>query len=89
MRSALRPEEINDILHFQPFVPLRVHLSNGKTCEIVPPEQMMVKRSRADIAIRETNGIAERTDFVSPLHIVLIEQLVDGMRKSSPSTGRN
>jgi hypothetical protein len=73
----MRPEELTEVLHRQPFVPFRIHTTIGKTYDIRHPELVWVRRQCADIALdpdRQTHVI-EHSDRVSLLHIVRIEDL--------------
>lgn len=38
----MRPEELYERVHESPFVPLRVHMSNGRTHEIRHPEMAII-----------------------------------------------
>jgi hypothetical protein len=73
----MRAEEFIQLLRRAPFVPLRIHLSNGKTFDIRHPELVWVLRSRLDIATPgdESLGIVDRVEYCSLMHIVHIEDL--------------
>jgi hypothetical protein len=80
----MRPEELKQIVRQQPFSPVRIHLTDGKTYDIRHPDQMIVERGRVDIGVNPNDwGVVERTEFVSLLHIVQIEPLTE------PSSNRN
>ncbi len=72
----MRPEELKELIRRQPFVPMRVYTTDGKTYDIRHPDNVIVSRSRVDIGVGDpTTGIAERVDFVSLLHVVRVEDL--------------
>jgi hypothetical protein len=73
----MRAEEFSEILWQRPFVPLRIHLTDGTTYEIRHPEMIIVSRSRIDIGIpaEPSKRIAERIDHFSLLHVVRVEEL--------------
>ena len=73
----MRPEEIREYLHRQPFKPFRVHLSDGRVFEIRHPEFVLVYRTSLEIGVAEDAGSAfpERGEQVSLLHIVSMEDL--------------
>jgi hypothetical protein len=74
----LPPESLLAELHRQPFVPLRVHLTDGKTYEIRHPEMAMVTSREVYVGREETSpgsGIARGLDLVSLLHVVRVEQV--------------
>lgn len=74
----LRPESLRDELHRQPFVPLRIYLTDGKTYDIRHPEMAMITSREVYIGREETapgSGIARECDLVSLLHVVRVEQM--------------
>jgi len=72
----VRPEVLKELIRRQPFVPMRLHMTDGKTYDIRHPNNVLVSRSRVDIGVGDpVSGIADRVDFVSLLHIVRIEDL--------------
>ena len=73
----MRPEEFKELLTARPFVPLRIHLTDGKTYDILHPEFVLVLRQRVDIGIPDdpVTGILERVEHCSLLHIVRVEPL--------------
>jgi len=70
-------EEFIQLLRRAPFVPLRIHLTDGKTFDIRHPELVWVLRSRIDIAIPgdDSLGIVDRVEYCYLLHIVRVEDL--------------
>jgi hypothetical protein len=76
--KMLRPESLRDELHRQPFVPLRIYLTDGKTYDIRHPEMAMITSREVYIGREETapgSGIARECDLVSLLHVVRVEQM--------------
>ena len=73
----MRAEEFVQLLRRAPFVPIRIHLTDGKTFDIRHPELVWVLRSRIDIAIRgdASLGLVDRVEYCSLLHVVRIEDL--------------
>jgi hypothetical protein len=73
----MRPEELTALLRKRPFVPLRIHMTDGHAYDIPHPELMMVGRSHALIGLRpdHVTGVVDRTDSFALLHIVGIEEL--------------
>jgi len=75
----MNPHEINKFLKARPFIPFRVHTSDGKTFDINHPELAFLTRIALIIGrpvADPTNEIPARSDSVSPLHIVRLEPLV-------------
>ncbi len=74
----MRPDELLALIRTRPFVPLRIHLSDGTVYEIRHPDQIIVLRGRVDIGVGADSetGAMERVEHVSLLHIVRVEELV-------------
>ena len=70
-------KDITHLLEGNPFVPFRLHLTDGKTYDIQHRDFVWVFPTRLEIAIpsKESEGLKESAEFVSLLHIVRIEQL--------------
>jgi len=69
---------LDDLLEFtrrRPFVPFRLHTTDGQVYEIVHPDQAMPLKSRLVIAMPDKAGVPERTEHISLLHITRIESL--------------
>jgi hypothetical protein len=73
----MRPEELSGLLRRQPFIAIRIHLSDGMTYDVRHPENVMVLRARINIAVDRdaTTGVVGRVDFVSLLHVVRVEDM--------------
>lgn len=71
----MRAEDLREFTRRQPFEPYRIHLTGGKTYDIVHPDQVIVLRSRIIIGVGDNNGIPEHADHVALIHIVRIEEL--------------
>ena len=75
----MNPQEINQKLRASPFVPFRVHMSDGKHLDVNHPEMAMLTRMALLIArpvADPTEDIPARYDSISPLHVVRLEPLV-------------
>jgi hypothetical protein len=72
----MRPEEVVALLRRRPFVPLRIHMTDGKIYDIHHPEMVLVRRQSLDIGVPNTDdGVADRVDHCSLLHTMRIEEL--------------
>jgi len=82
----MTPEELRSELRRQPFVPLRIHLTDGKVYEIRHPEMVMVKRREIYVGTETApgSGVAAECDLVSLLHVVRVEAV---SQPPSVSTG--
>ena len=70
-------EQLRDLLRRRPFVPLRLHLTDGTTYDIRHPEMALITRSTVDIGIEGDtgSGIAESVVYCSLVHIVRAENI--------------
>lgn len=82
----MRPEELLQLLRRRPFVPLRIHMTDGRTHDIRHPELVLVLRSRVDIGVAPdlATGVLERVEYCSLLHVVRVEEL---QTTAPPSNG--
>jgi hypothetical protein len=73
----MRAEELVELLRRQPFVPLRIHLTDGRTCDIHHPDLVLVLRQRVDIGVPpdSATGVLDRVEHCSLLHVVRVEEL--------------
>lgn len=73
----MRPEELTALLRVRPFVPLRLHLTDGQSHDIRHPDQVIVLRQRVDVGVAPDpqSGVVERVEHISLLHIVRVEEL--------------
>jgi hypothetical protein len=73
----MRPEELMKLLRRRPFIPLRLHMTDGETYDIRHPDNVIVLRSRVDIGVMPDpgTGVVERVEYCSLLHIVRVEEL--------------
>lgn len=73
----MRPEELMKLLRRRPFIPLRLHMTDGQTYDIRHPDLVMVSRSYATIGTTPdpASGVLEGVEYCSLLHIVRVEEL--------------
>ncbi len=75
----MNPEEIRQVLRAIPFVPFRVHTSDGKRLEIKHPEMAFLTRTILFVGrpvADPTEDVPDRADSVSVLHVVRLEPLI-------------
>ena len=74
----MRSEEIREYLDARPFVPFRVHLSDGSSYQIVHPHQALVTTWSVEVGVPELRvepRIYERIAHCSLINIVKVEKL--------------
>jgi len=80
----MRPEDIEKLLKTQPFVPFRVHLSNGHTFDVKHPETVFLWRTHMEhgTPVREGSIVMDHKELYAYIHIARIEILEN---KQSPA----
>lgn len=78
----MRPEELLELLRRRPFIPLRLHMTDGQTYDLRHPDNVLVLRTRVDIGVMPDpgTGVLSRVEYCSLLHVVRVEEL-----QTSPS----
>jgi hypothetical protein len=73
----LNPESLRAEFRRQPFVPLRLYLTGGKTYDIRHPEMAMITSREVYIGTETTpgSGVAKESDLGSLLHVDRVEQI--------------
>ncbi len=73
----MRPDELMELIRKQPYVPLRIHLTDGRTYDINHPDQIIVLKGRIDVGVEPDpkSGVVDRVEHCSLLHVVRIEEL--------------
>src|SRR5262249_17436757 len=75
---AMRPEDLYRILHQQPFQPVRVHLTDGRSYDIRYPDQAVVGKTFFNIGIAVPDlpeGIYGPVEYIDPANIARVEPL--------------
>ena len=74
----MRPDDLNELLHRQPFQPFRITLSNGRTYDVRHPEIAVVGRSTlflGDHAADLPPGVFDTFHLITLLHINNVEPI--------------
>jgi hypothetical protein len=74
------PEELRTALRQQPFVPLRLHLTDGRSFDVSHPENLMVGARVAVVGVFQpthANGqtFFDYTETITLVHIVSLEPI--------------
>ena len=78
----MRPEDILDLVRRKPFVPFRIHVTDGSVYEIRHPEMAWIRPSTVHIGIEAKENHARGpydhdVEFVSLNQVVRLEPLLD------------
>lgn len=73
----MQAEEIQSLLRRQPFEPIRLHLTDGKSFDIRHPDMVILTNRSIEIGvpIRAGSKIAQQVHYCSLLHVVRTEVL--------------
>ena len=69
----MTPEDFESVLRTQPFVPIRVHMSNGRTHEIRHPDNAIIGDEVVAIGAYENGSERPRIRLLSLININEIE----------------
>jgi hypothetical protein len=79
----MRPDDVLELVRRQPFAPFRIHITGGKTYDVQHPDQIIVLRSRAVLAVGSEDGVGDRLEHVALVHVVRLEELAESASGSS------
>jgi hypothetical protein len=71
----MKAEELIELLEERPFVPVRLHMSNGRIHEVRHPENAIVGESVVALGVPQPDSEFPRIRLVSIPHINEVEQL--------------
>ena len=73
----MMPEALNQELSREPFIPLRLYLSDGQVLEILNPGLCWINRGSVYLARvdRPRSRLMDDVDLISLRHIVRVEQI--------------
>ena len=76
-------QDLIDILRVRPFVPFRIYATDGRTHDVRHSDQALVLRSVVVLPIISPEGVPERQESLSLVHVVRVEQLTPPMTSSN------
>lgn len=72
-------DKLRERLRRQPFKPFRVHLSDGKSYDVLHPEMLLITKTWLVIAVFDegvkSDDYPDREVHVSPMHVTATEDL--------------
>lgn len=71
------PTDLLELVRRRPFVPIRIHTTDGQSYEVRHPERIIVLPTRAIVPIGGDDGFTERVEHVAIAHVVRIEDLAE------------
>lgn len=71
----MKPEDLIELLEERPFVPLRLHMSNGRMHEVRHPEMAIVGEDIVALGVEREDSVYPRIRLVSLAHVNEVEQI--------------
>lgn len=71
----MTPEEFESVLKTQPFIPVRLHMSNGRTHEVRHPDNAIVGDEVVALGVYEKGSERPKIRLLSLLNINEVEPL--------------
>jgi hypothetical protein len=83
----MRPDDVMGLVRKRPFVPLRIHMTDGRAYDIQHPEMIIISRSQAMVGLQPNSktGVIDRIERCGLNHIVRIEEMKVASSESSSS----
>ncbi|HEX5472390.1 MAG TPA: hypothetical protein VFW73_10910 [Lacipirellulaceae bacterium] len=72
----MTPEDFESVLKSQPFVPVRIHMSNGRTHEIRHPDDAIIGDDVVAIGVYEKGSERPRIRLLSLININEVEPVM-------------
>lgn len=81
----MSPEELNSALKRRPFLPFRIHITDGVHYDIRNPEMVMIGRTILFIGLRREidSPFFDEPVWVSMRHVTRVEPLVEAEQSAS------
>ena len=82
----MHPSDLLTHARRQPFVPLRLYMSDGSSYDVRHPELIVISRREVAIAVDAAEGdLPEHMIYCDPLHITRVE-LINGAEPKRKTT---
>lgn len=84
----MKAEELIEQLEERPFLPLRIHMSNGRTHDVRHPENAIVGEGVVALAVPQNGNGLPRIRLISLAHINEVEAVPMGGNGRKKRNGR-
>ncbi len=85
----MKAEELIELLEERPFLPLRFHMSNGRTHDVRHPENAIVGEGVVALAVPQHGRELPRIRLISLIHINEVEAVPTGSNGASKGESRS
>jgi hypothetical protein len=84
----MKAEELIELLEERPFLPLRIHMSNGRTHDVRHPENAIVGEGVVALAVAQNGRELPRIRLISLGHINEVEPVPSGANGAKKGKSR-
>lgn len=85
----MNAQDFFDVLRAKPFVPFRIVATDGRTHDVRHPDQVLVLRTRVIWPIASDGGVPDRSEHLSLIHVLRLEELASPSTVPSPGEQAN
>lgn len=71
----MRAEDFHEFTGRRPFVPFRLHASDGRVYDIRHPDQVMPLFSKVIIGVGDVAGVPDHAERIGMNHVVRLEEV--------------
>lgn len=79
----MSPADVIAFTRRTPFLPFRIHTSDGKRYDIRHPDHVIPLRSRLEVGVGGDGSIPDRVEHLSFYHVVRLEKLDPSDRRQA------
>jgi hypothetical protein len=73
---VMPPEELRNLIRARPFVPFRLHVTDGRTFEVRHPDSLLTMARVAVVGVYNgDSSFPDRSETIALIHIVSVEPL--------------
>lgn len=80
----MREFEIEAYVNAEPFIPFRIHVSDGSSYEITGRQHVIIRRTRVVIGLDEDEtGLPRASVLIDPVHITRLQAIMNARAGAS------
>lgn len=73
----MRAVDFHDFTRRRPFVPFRLHASDGRIYDIRHPDSIIPMATKVIVGIVDESGVPDRAEHIGMNHVLRLEELAD------------
>lgn len=78
-------QDLYALLHARPFVPFRVHGTDGQHRDVRHPDEAVLGRGHVMLPIRGPGEVSERYEYLALAHVIRVEIPIASTNTSTPT----